>query len=101
MSKYYNLDDNGQPVPTNIMEWAFQEGDWRVGQWFAGDIQVSTVFLGLDHQWGDGPPILWETMVFGGELDQEQERYHTREETQAGHRAMIERVLKAQGNGSE
>src|SRR6187401_652293 len=25
---------------------------------------VSTVFLGLDHSWGHGPPLLYETMVF-------------------------------------
>jgi hypothetical protein len=25
---------------------------------------VSTVFLGMNHQFGDGPPLLWETMVF-------------------------------------
>jgi len=31
----------------------------RVGPYF-----VSTIFLGLDHQWGNGPPILFETMVF-------------------------------------
>jgi len=35
-----------------------------------GESRVSTVFLGLDHNFmGDGPPILWETMVFGGHMD--------------------------------
>lgn len=30
-----------------------------------GGRYVSTVFLGLDHQWfSDGPPLLFETMVF-------------------------------------
>ena len=54
------------------------------------------VFLGLDHQYGEGPPVLFETMVFGGELDQEQVRYHTWEEAAAGHAAMVERVKAAQ-----
>lgn len=37
--------------------------------------RVSTVFLGLDHRFGgEGPPILFETMIFGGKLDQYQER---------------------------
>lgn len=27
-------------------------------------IRISTVFLGLNYSWGDGDPILWETMVF-------------------------------------
>jgi hypothetical protein len=32
-------------------------------------VRVSTVFLGLDHSWNVGPPVLFETMIFGGELD--------------------------------
>lgn len=36
-----------------------------VKQEYVGKLYVSTVFLGLDHSWViDGPPILWETMVF-------------------------------------
>jgi hypothetical protein len=35
---------------------------------------VSTVFLGLDHNYGSGPPVLWETMVFGGPFDGHQWR---------------------------
>ena len=31
--------------------------------------RISTVFLGLDHSWGDGPPLLFETMIFGGKHD--------------------------------
>jgi hypothetical protein len=35
-----------------------------------GNIGISTVFLGLDHRhFGDGPPLLFETMVFGGSRD--------------------------------
>src|SRR3990167_5954569 len=60
---------------------------------------VSTVFLGLDHQWGDGPPLIFETMVFGGPLDQETERYSTWEEAEAGHAQMVERVRRAPGGG--
>jgi len=29
--------------------------------------RLSTVFLGLDHAWGGGPPILFETMLFAPE----------------------------------
>lgn len=35
--------------------------------WLLGlrpDYRVSTVFLGIDHNWGEGPPLLFETMVF-------------------------------------
>jgi hypothetical protein len=57
-----------------------------------GEVCISTVFLGLDHQFGDGPPLLWETMIFGGEHDQYQERYSTREEALAGHQAALDLV---------
>lgn len=55
---------------------------------------VSTVFLGLDHNFsGVGPPILFESMVFkkrkeNGQLTGEDticERYSTWEEAEAGH----------------
>jgi hypothetical protein len=50
------------------------------------NVYVSTVFLGLDHRWGkQGPPILFETMIFGGVEDQYQERYATWDEAEAGH----------------
>jgi hypothetical protein len=55
-----------------------------------GNVKVSTVFLGLDHNYSlDGPPLLYETMIFGGEHDQYQERYATRDEALAGHRAAL------------
>lgn len=59
---------------------------------FEGGAYVSTVFLGLDHRFGQGEPLVFETMVFGGPLDQEQERYSTWDEAEAGHKAMVERV---------
>lgn len=64
------------------------EGDpWRVGLTkLPNGIEVSTVFLGLDHAWGDGPPMLFETMVFGGSNDEYCERYSTWDEAEAGHK---------------
>lgn len=35
---------------------------WALG--LKPDYWVSTVFLGLDHSYGTGPPLLFETMVF-------------------------------------
>jgi hypothetical protein len=56
-----------------------------------GDVEVSTVFLGLDHGWDDGPPVLFETMTFGGGQDTNewQWRYTTRAAAQAGHDAIV------------
>jgi hypothetical protein len=96
----YILDEHGQPVPCeDLATWAqwFETADRRVAQDLdEGDagkkVRVSTVFLGLDHRFGDGPPILWETLVFGGALDGEMARYTSLADALAGHQAMCARV---------
>ena len=87
MSKHYILDGH-KPVLVDLMTWAhwFEKADRHVAQKIQGDVRVSTVFLGLDHQWGEGPPILFETMIFGGKHDQYQKRYSTWNEAEQGHR---------------
>lgn len=83
-----------------------RDSDWRrvakteIGAEIGADIVVSTVFLRLDHRFGSGPPVLFETMVFGGPLGEEQDRYCTHEEAKAGHMAMVERVKDAMSTGS-
>lgn len=57
--------------------------------------EVSTVHLVLDHGYDGGAPVIFETLVFGGALDQEMERYCTEAEAVAGHAAMVERVRKS------
>jgi hypothetical protein len=65
---------------------------WRVAETFIGDIHVSTVFLGLDEQFGKGPPILFETMIFGGRLDEFQNRCSTWEQAEAMHSEAVQLV---------
>lgn len=60
-----------------------------------GEVRVSTVFLGMDHQLGKGPPLLFETLVFGGPIDQEQDRCSTWEAAEKMHELMCERVKRA------
>ena len=59
------------------------------------DVEVSTVFLMLDHNFsGGGPPILWETMVFGDEHAGETARCSgAREQAEAMHAQVLARVL--------
>ncbi len=91
----YKLDGHN-PVPCDdTLEWAqwYEKADRRIALTdVAPDVHVSTVFLSIDHNWGDGPPVLFETMVFGGPLDEEQVRYCTWDEAELGHAAMVERV---------
>lgn len=98
MPEHYILEGKTvKPVP--MMVWAH----WLEKHWNARiikcepitmDTAVSTVFLGLNHQYGDGPPLLFETLVFGGTMDGEMDRYATYDEAVTGHAAMCERVRR-------
>ena len=77
---------------SNLMSWAnwFGSAIRTVGKTsITLDIHVSTVFLGLDHQFEDGPPLVFETMIFGGDRDQECWRYSTYEQAEKGHAAIV------------
>ena len=94
--RYYTLDALGEPVPcADVLEWAdwFETADRQVASTEVGDARISTVFLGLDHNYrAVGRPILWETMVFGGLFNGEQDRYETHEQARCGHDAMVAKV---------
>lgn len=77
MSDKYILDDNRVPVPcSDLMEWAkwYETADRHVAQEVVGDVRISTVFLGINHRFGPGSPLLFETMIFGGPHDGHQAR---------------------------
>jgi len=89
--KNYVLIGQTPVEESDILVWAewFGSADRIVRQTEILGASVSTVFLGLDHQWGDGPPLLFETMVFWpGEGGYEQERCSTWLEAQRQHAAM-------------
>jgi hypothetical protein len=94
---YYDRD--GQPM--RLYDWAqrFEDMDYkRVAFDQVDDIDVSTVWLGLDHNFsGDGALLIFETIVFGGppDVDNETQRYATEEEARAGHAELLERVRSA------
>lgn len=68
-------------------EWQSRHPDKRILQRdeLPKGVVVSTIFLGLDQNWGRPPPLLWETVILGGPHDQYQERYATAEEARDGH----------------
>ena len=80
----------------DLMKWAmwFERSDNRtVAKTSIGTARISTVFLGLDFSWEEGPPLLFETMVFGcpllGDL---MSRYSTWPEAEDGHRITVHKV---------
>jgi len=64
--------------------------------YLTGDIRVSTVFLGLNHNYGSGPPLLFETAVFRPDVEV-MNRYETWEETEFGHQMIVEDLIKNEG----
>ena len=62
------------------------------------EVDVSSlkpVFLGLDHSFGSGPPLLFETMIFPtGDNDEYQTRAETREQALEQHITAIESLLR-------
>lgn len=92
----HHYDKNGEPI--SLTEWArlFEDRDYqRVRSTMLAGIHVSTVWLGLDHSFSDGgTPVIFETMVFGKDDDEEIcVRYCTEDEAIIGHIAMVEEVL--------
>lgn len=95
MSGYYNRA--GERI--TVSEWALSfsalNRQVALDSGEDGAPTVSTVWLGIDHSFGRGEPLIFETMVFGGPLDQEQERYSTEAAALEGHQRMVERVRAA------
>lgn len=101
MTNFYDREGN----PLDVERWVFlselgsEEAIMaykRVAQDQVGPYWVSTVWLGIDHNYGDGPPLIFETMVFatssavqglGPDLDCR--RYSTEAQARAGHDEMV------------
>jgi hypothetical protein len=106
MNGRYILDGH-TPVPCeDLIEWAkWMENidNCRVALTEIGPYTVSTVFLGLDHQWYKGPPVLFETMIlltdhqsFEGDY---QIRCSTWDEALAMHTEGVKYALARSANG--
>ena len=88
--EYYILVDR-VAVAVDLMTWAnwLATADRQIGDDQIGPVRVSTVFLGINHNFRGGDPILFETMIFGGPLNDEQWRYATYAEAERGHQEAI------------
>lgn len=97
--RYYILDGHYPKAVDDMMEWAMWfEGfeNRRVAKTEIGEVTVSTVFLGLDHSFSNGPPVLFESMVFEGPLDGETRRYSTWRDAEIGHEELVRAVVDVQ-----
>jgi len=112
---YYILDEEGNPVGIPMDDPSFYrdrmmeveslltDGEKRiVAKTRYGGVAVSTVFLPIDHNYtGKGPPVLWETMVFGGRHDEECRRYTSKEDAVRGHFEMVQEILDISNSWSQ
>ena len=101
-SNYY--DKEGKSM--DLTEWARSSENKKykhVADDYLEKCRVSTVWLGLNHNFYDGPPLIFETMVFRasngkvtdwGELDMD--RYSTLKQAKNGHKKMVKRWKKKQ-----
>ena len=102
-SRYYILDADNHPVKVDLMTWAiwFEDANRRIGYTqITSQCEVSTVFLGIDLRYfSEGPPILFETMIFGGpkEIDESQWRYSSFDDAMVGHLMAVDKARAAIG----
>lgn len=92
----YIFNEAGEPVQEpDTDKWGkwWEVTDSGVAKEKIRNVLVSTIFLGLDHSFDSGDPILWETMVFGGAHDRYQERCGgTRADALAMHKRVVAMV---------
>jgi len=81
------------PVPKSGAAQFSDKDARRVAYTEIGDINVSTVFLGMNHRtMGPGEPLLFETMIFGGDMDGELERCSTYAQAEEMHQRICDMV---------
>lgn len=91
MLGYY--DRQGRPLDLGSWSQLLTDEDYKiVARSVVNGYAVSTVWLGLDHQFGQGSPLIFETMVFATEALEDAgicERYSTEDEARAGHDEIV------------
>src|SRR5262245_11987790 len=95
--QFYILDGKHRPIKTDVLTWGRWFEDFFANRFVAekiiGDVRISTVCIVFDHRYfGDGPPLIFETMIFGGEFDQSQWRYSSWDDAVTGHAMAVKKV---------
>lgn len=103
--KHWILDEEGHAIEVDLITWAkwLEHPDNRIVGYtqITSEVWVSTVFIGIDMGFrditGGGPPILFETMIFGGPLNDTMDRYSSYDDAMTGHKMYVKRARKAAG----
>lgn len=108
IGQHYILDGH-RPVKATLDEWAswFGSANRHVEQTTTELHWISTVFLGLDHNYSDrGPPLLFESMVFANQGEVECDidvcwRYASWDDALAGHQALLRQIIDVEKKANE
>jgi len=102
--RHYTLNPDYTVKPVDMLEWArwFEKAKQKrvVKQQTVNGYLVSTVFLGLDHNFtAQGPPLIFETMVFPNKPRRSYaelycDRYSTWDEAIVGHAKAVAAAKK-------
>ena len=112
----WERDWDGRPIyydrqgkPMTMKQWAqrFEDEDYRhIARDVIGPdepldpaplITVSTFWLGLNHDWRSDEPLIYETIIIGGEHDATGMRYATEKQAREGHRRAVDDLRAARG----
>lgn len=88
-------DRQGRPITLEEMhDLKYRTPEYkRVGLTNVGDVEVSTVWLGFNYQLHpEGPVLIFETMIFGGDEGGDCWRYTTEAQAIAGHDQIVAAV---------
>jgi hypothetical protein len=100
---HYVLDAESRVRRAELMEWArWFEANAVNGTRLVGlteitsQVRVSTVFIGINSRYfGKGPPLVFETLVFGGPMDGEQWKYASWDDAETGHAVAVRKARAA------
>jgi hypothetical protein len=101
--QFWKLDGQLAVPCESMLEWAMWFGqnshpdnfNRRVDETIIGPMRISTIFLGLDHNFGrDGEPLIFETMIFRGGESQECWRSSSWQEAEADHKRAVELIRR-------
>jgi hypothetical protein len=100
-SYYVLMDDRVSVREVDGLSWAqwfLGAGDHRlVAVGFVAGATISTQFIGVSFQ-VQGPPLLWQTIIIGGDRNGYQRSYASLEAARVGHQELIEQLKSAQAH---
>jgi len=98
----YIVDEEGEPIPCeDILKWGawFETANRIVEKTHLEGVEISTVFLGVNYNFGSGKPLLYETMVFDDYGSNLIFRYASQKEAAEGHSKTVSNLTRRSYEG--